>query len=78
MRLGEVIRKWQITSELTIRDAAAMIGISATTLHRFESGDDVDGRTLIAVLKWLMANEKESSASETGVAHEKELRDAQK
>jgi transcriptional regulator with XRE-family HTH domain len=60
MRLGEVIRKWRVMSELSIRDAAAMIGISATTMHRFESGDAVDGRTLIAVLKWLMATEKES------------------
>ena len=72
MRLGEVIRKWRMMSELTIRDAATMIGISSTTLHRFEGGDDVDGRTLIAVLKWLMANEKESSTSDTGVVHEKE------
>ena len=72
MRLGEVIRKWRMMSELTIRDAAAMIGISATTLHRFESGDDVDGRALIAVLKWLVAHEKESPTSDTGVVHEKE------
>jgi transcriptional regulator with XRE-family HTH domain len=71
MRLGEVIRKWRLMSELTIRDVAAMIGISATTMHRFESGDDVDGRTLIAVLKWLLADQKESSTSNTGVAQEK-------
>jgi hypothetical protein len=32
MRLGEVIRKWRVMSELSIRDAAAMIGISATTM----------------------------------------------
>jgi DNA-binding XRE family transcriptional regulator len=50
MRLGEVIRKWRMMSELSIRDAAAMIGISTTTMHRLESGDDVDGRTLIAVV----------------------------
>ena len=72
MRLGEVIRKWRMMSELSIRDAAAMIGIPATTMHRLESGDDVDGRTLIAVLTWLMAHEKESSASDTGVVHEKD------
>ena len=71
MRLGEVIRKWRVMSELSIRDAATMIGISATTMHRFESGDDVDGRTLIAVLKWLMATDKESSTSEPGVVHGK-------
>jgi transcriptional regulator with XRE-family HTH domain len=58
-------------SELTIREVAAMIGISPTTMHRFESGDDVDGRTLIAVLKWLLADTKESSTSHTSVAHEK-------
>ena len=72
MRLGEVIRKWRVMSELSIRDAAAMIGISATTMHRFESGDDVvTERTLIAVLKWLMATDKESSMSEPGVVHGK-------
>ena len=72
MRLGEVIRKWRVMSELSVRDAAAIIGISATTLHRFESGDDVDGRTLITVLKWLMAIEEESSTLDTGVLHKKE------
>ena len=56
-------------SELSVRDASGIIGISATTLHRFESGDDVDGRTLIAVLKWLMDTEEESSTIDT---HKKE------
>jgi transcriptional regulator with XRE-family HTH domain len=67
--LREVIRKWRMMSELSIRDAAAMIGISATTMHRLESGDDVDGRTLIAVLTWLMAHEKGSSTSDTRLVH---------
>ena len=69
MRLGAVIHKWRVMSELSVRDAAGIIGISATTLHRFESGDDVDGRTLIAVLKWLMDTEEESSTIDT---HKKE------
>jgi hypothetical protein len=72
MRLGEVIRKWRVMSELSIRDAAAIIGISATTMHRFESGDDVDGRTLVTILKWLMGSDKESCVSDTDAAHEKD------
>lgn len=53
--LGEVIRKWRLMSEITVRDAAKMIGINASVLCRLEAGDNVDGITLRRVLQWLLA-----------------------
>lgn len=31
MRLGEILQKWRIVQERTVRDLAAEIGISAST-----------------------------------------------
>lgn len=58
MRLGTVIRKWRINSELPLRDASALIGISAATLMRIESGRVVDGRTMTKLMIWLFSEEK--------------------
>lgn len=52
MRLGQIIRKWRIVQEVSLRDLAKEIGTSAATLHRFECGHDIDGRTLSMVLTW--------------------------
>lgn len=53
MRLGLVLRKWRVVSELTLREVAGEIGIGYATLLRIEQGEDVDGRTLIRVAAWL-------------------------
>lgn len=59
MKLGKVIRKYRVTSELTLREVGKEIGIGAATLMRLEQGRDPDGATLAKVLGWLMAREKE-------------------
>ncbi len=55
MKLGEVIRKWRVFTERSVRDVAAEIGISAATLSRIERGQEMDGASLALVLNWLMA-----------------------
>ncbi len=55
MKLGEVLMKWRKMADLTVRDAAKDIGISAATFSRVERGFPTDGRTLAAILRWLMA-----------------------
>jgi transcriptional regulator with XRE-family HTH domain len=53
MKLGQVIRRYRVTSELTLRDVGREIGIGAATLMRLEQGRDPDGTTLTKVLIWL-------------------------
>lgn len=57
MKLGAVIRKYRVTSELTLREVGKEIGIGPATLMRIEQGRDLDGATLAKVLSWLMSNE---------------------
>lgn len=57
MKLGAVVRKYRVTSELTLRQVGKEIGIGPATLMRIEQGRDIDGATLAKVLGWLMSNE---------------------
>ena len=57
MKLGKIIRKYRVTSELTLRDVGKEIGIGAATLMRLEQGRDPDGQTLAKVLAWLFSSE---------------------
>ena len=54
MILGDVIRRWRMWSELSIREVATMIGVSAATLSRIERGETMDGRTLAKIVTFLL------------------------
>jgi transcriptional regulator with XRE-family HTH domain len=58
MRIGIIIKKWRLVNEITIRDLAAEIGISAATLYRVETGRAPDGLTLIKIFDWLCHDTK--------------------
>jgi transcriptional regulator with XRE-family HTH domain len=53
MRLGLVLHKWRINAEQSQRQLAKEIGVSHSTLCRFEAGENVDAQTLAAILLWL-------------------------
>ena len=53
MKLGQVIKKYRVISELSLRDVGKEIGIGAATLMRFEQGRDADAQTLAKILAWL-------------------------
>jgi hypothetical protein len=38
---------------LSLRQAGAEMGVSKGTLDRFEKGEDIGGRFLVPILKWL-------------------------
>lgn len=57
MKLGKIIRKYRVTSELTLREVGKEIGISAATLMRVEEGRDPDGSTVAKILAWLFQDE---------------------
>lgn len=42
-------------AELSVRDVAKEIDISPATFSRFERGEDINGETLAAILKWLLS-----------------------
>ena len=58
MRLGEVIRKWRRSSDLTIADAARQIGLTVPTLSRVERGEAMDAATLAKILIWLFGEQE--------------------
>lgn len=55
MKLGQLIKDWRRMREVTIRDAAKIIGISYPTLCRFENGEEIEGTTLSKILAWAMS-----------------------
>lgn len=61
MRLGEILRKWRIMSQLTVREVAVQIGILPSTYCRIENGKAMDGRTLAEVMTWMTEETKETA-----------------
>lgn len=55
MRVGGIIRRWRVNTDLNIRDVAAEIGIMPSTLSRIERGLPMDGKTLAKLMTWLTA-----------------------
>lgn len=53
MRLGIVLRKWRLMSELDLRAAAKLMNIAPSTLMRIENGSMPDGATIIKLNHWL-------------------------
>jgi transcriptional regulator with XRE-family HTH domain len=54
MKLGEIIRKYRLHQELTIRELAKDIGVGTATLHRIENGENMDGDTLSKIVIWML------------------------
>ncbi|HDZ62547.1 MAG TPA: XRE family transcriptional regulator [Nitrospirae bacterium] len=54
MKIGRLIKRWRMFEEQRIRETAKEIGISAATLSRIENGENVDGKTIMRLLTWLM------------------------
>jgi len=53
MRIGLLINNWRRIQGIAIRDAARMIGVSASTLSRIERGEDVDGASFRKIMIWI-------------------------
>jgi transcriptional regulator with XRE-family HTH domain len=58
MKLGYVLNRYRVISELSLRDLGAEIGIGAATLMRLEQGRVPDGETLAKILTWLLTKER--------------------
>lgn len=70
MRLGKVIRRWRLAEDLTLKEAAELMDIAPSILHRMEHGKSVHDNSLASVLSWLMSKENpmaNSSSPKDGV-----------
>jgi len=52
--LGEVMRLWRQEHRLSVREAAAQVGISAATWNRIERGHGLSAQVLVKLLDWLV------------------------
>ena len=57
MRIGNVLKKWRVMSELDLRQGAKVLGLGHSTLFRIESGKVPDGETLIKLMAWLFGED---------------------
>jgi hypothetical protein len=53
MRLATLLSNWRWAEQITLRTAAAEIGVSIATLRRVENGYPMDGRTLAKIFNWM-------------------------
>ena len=54
MKLGELIKEYRYATRTGIRDLAREIGVSHSTLSRFERGYSIDSDTLKKILLWVL------------------------
>ena len=65
MRLGEVLRKWRVMSEMDLRQASKKIGIAHSTLLRLEEGKlPPHGETVVKLIVWLLEDERANDNSQ--------------
>ena len=57
MKLAELVRAWRHHHQMSLREAAEIIGIPESVLRRFERGDTVSGPTLLALIQWAISVE---------------------
>lgn len=55
MKIGEILVQYRNIEGYNIRDFAAELEVSAATLSRIERGENMDGRTLAKIIKWLLS-----------------------
>ena len=60
VRLAEETRVKRARERLSVRDAAAEIGISAATVSRFENDKELSAENFMAVCKWLGVKAEEA------------------
>ena len=55
MKLAELVTAWRCFNDMSYRATAEKIGIPESVLRRFERGETVSGPTLLAIMRWALA-----------------------
>lgn len=64
MRIAELITNWRRMNDMSVRETAREIGISASALTRIEAGKLPDAVTLIVMFGWLFGAEEKGFTDE--------------
>jgi transcriptional regulator with XRE-family HTH domain len=56
--IGNLLSLYRYKNDLTVRQMADQLGVSAATVSRIESGKDIDAKTLIKLINWLFGDLK--------------------
>lgn len=54
MKIGTLLLRWRAAENIGVRELAKQIGISASTLCRVENGEEPGGKTLAAIMRWML------------------------
>ena len=54
MKIGHVLECWRKHQGYTVNQAAQMIEMSPDTYRRMERGAELQWKTLLAILRWLL------------------------
>jgi len=52
-KIGRILSAHMIIERKTVRELAKEIGISSATISRITRHKDIDGKTMISIIKWL-------------------------
>ena len=58
MQLCDVLKQWRWAERLSVREAAKVIGVSSSTLNRFENGKPADQETIVRIMLWLFDGQR--------------------
>lgn len=54
MKIGRILKLRRSILNQGVRELSKQIGISSATLSRIENGKDIDGKTMLKIIVWLM------------------------
>jgi len=59
MKIGPLLLRWRAAERIGVRELAKQIGLSYSTLSRVENGEEPSGKTLAAILRWMLEKPKD-------------------
>lgn len=57
--IGELLKLWMAVEGIKVRDLAAEIGVSASTVSRITRGESMDAATMLKLIRWLFEGDLE-------------------
>jgi ribosome-binding protein aMBF1 (putative translation factor) len=55
MKLPDMVHAWRFFNKMSVHETAEHIGIEDKVLRRFERGEAVSAPTLLAIMRWVLA-----------------------
>ena len=57
MLIGKLIRLYRDSERISLKEMAHTIGVDYVSLSRFERGHNVNTRSWVAIIKWILTSE---------------------